>query len=187
MLIVVFANHLAYLRRCFSQVHHLPDPIPAPDGHYKPFSDVYGKTTTEAHHPSLAKHTGRARSLPIVVSVQHVRNVALMIQCEKCCTRHLLYSPRKLSSTAKQELVAILDNYTFTCGASLNDLELSGSLSEDCVCDIQCYDPLEKLYYLMNYDPIYIYCCSEENLVSVQGCYPQCPNCKHKEPVKKRV
>ena len=78
----------------------------------------------------------------------------------------------------------MLDDYTFTCGATLSDLELSGSLSKVCIRDLQCYDPLEKLYYSMNYDLICIHCCSEDNIVSVQGCYPQCENCKHKEPVK---
>ena len=67
------------------------------------------------------------------------------------------------------------------------DFELSDSLSEVCVRDLQCYDPLEKLYYSMNYEPICIHCCSEDNLVSVQGCYPQCESCTHKEPVKKSL
>ena len=34
----------------------------------------------------------------------------------------------------------------------------------------------------MNHDSICIHYCSEDNIVSVQGCYPQCENCKHKEP-----
>ena len=85
----------------FSQIHHLPDPTPASDGHYKQFSDVYGKATTEAHRPSIAKRTGRTKSLPFVASV---RNVMLMIQCEECGMWRLLYSPRKLSSTARQNL-----------------------------------------------------------------------------------
>ena len=185
MINVIFANHLP--QEIFSQIHHLPDPIPASDGHYKSFSNNYSTTTTEAHHPSLAKCTGRTKILPSVTNVQHVCNVSLMIQCEECGMWRLLYSPRKLSSIAQQELVTILDDYTFTCGATLSDSELSGSLSKVCICDLQCYDPLEKLYYSMNYDPICIHCCSEDNIVSVQGCYPQCENCKHKEPVKKKV
>ena len=107
----------------FSQIHHLPDPTPASDGHYNPFSDVYGKTTTEAHHPSLAKRTGITKSLPFVASVQYVRNVTLMIQCEECSMWRLLYSPRKLSPTAWQKLLTILDYYMFACGATLSDLE----------------------------------------------------------------
>ena len=99
----------------------------------------------------------------------------------------LLYSSQKLSSIARQELATILDGYTFSCGASLHDLELPSTPSQVCVRDLQCYDPVEKLYCSMNYDPICVHCCSEDDLVSAQGCYPQCAQCKHKVPVKKRV
>ena len=60
--------------------------------------------------------------------------------------------------------MTILDDYTFTCGATLSDLELSSSLSEVCIRDSQCYDPLEKQYYSMKYDPICVHCCSEDNI-----------------------
>ena len=39
----------------FAQTHHIPDPIPASDGHYKPFYEVYGTATTKSHHLSLIK------------------------------------------------------------------------------------------------------------------------------------
>ncbi len=97
----------------FSKTHHLPDPIPAADGHYKSFSDTYGTSTTEMHRPSLAKRPGRAKTLPFVARVQHVRNVSLMVQCEECEMWRLLYSPRKLSSLARQELSTILDDFTY--------------------------------------------------------------------------
>ena len=58
--------------------------------------------------PHLQSELGE-QSLPFVASVKHVRNVALMIhvQCEECGMWRLLYSPRKLSSTARQNLVTI--------------------------------------------------------------------------------
>ena len=171
----------------FSQIHHLPDPMPASDGHYKSFSEVYGTPTTETHRPSSTKHTGKAKTLPFVASIQHVRNVSLMVQCEECAMWRLLYAPRKLSSVARQELESLLEDYTFSCGAALSDLELPSVLSEVCARDLQCYDPVEKLYYSMNYDPICIYCCAEENLVTKDGYYPQCESCQDKVPVKKRV
>ena len=77
----------------FSQIHHLPDPMPASDGHYKPFSEVYGTLTTKTHHPSSTKPTGKAKILPFVASIQHVRNMSLMVQCEECTMWHLLYTP----------------------------------------------------------------------------------------------
>lgn len=39
----------------FSSLHHLPDPTPADNEHYKPFSDLYGTLTTEKHRPTLLK------------------------------------------------------------------------------------------------------------------------------------
>ena len=37
----------------FQKLHHLPDPMPDErnEGHYKTFSDVFGKVTTEEHRP----------------------------------------------------------------------------------------------------------------------------------------
>ena len=52
--------------------------------------------------------------------------------------------------------MTILDDYTFTCGATLSDLELSSSPSEVCIRDSQ--------YYSMKYDPICIHCCLEDNI-----------------------
>ena len=95
-------------------------------------------------------------------------------------------APPVLSSVARQELATILDDYIFTCGACLNDLELSPALSEVCVRDMQCYEPVGKLYYSMKYDPICVFCCSADNLVFVDGCYPQCQSYKN-TPVKRRV
>jgi hypothetical protein len=102
----------------------------------------------------------------------------LVVCCEECEMWRLLYSPRKLSSAARQELATILDNYTFTCGASLNDLELPSTLTEVCVRDLQCYNAAEKFYYSMKYDPICEYCSSEDSLMSAEGCYPQCAQCQ---------
>lgn len=169
-------------REIFAQVHHLPDPIPASDGHYKSFEEVFGTTTTETYHPSLSKRSGKTKTLPFVASVQHVRNVSLMVQCEECEMWCLLYAPRP-----RQELESLLDGYTFSCGATLSDLELPSILSEVCARDLQCYDPVEKLYYSRNYDPICIYCCSEDNLETKDGYYPQCKSCDDKVAVKKRV
>ncbi|GES92876.1 uncharacterized protein LOC109590753 [Rhizophagus clarus] len=37
----------------FKELKGLPNPIPGPDNHYKPFSEVYSTNTTETHCPSL--------------------------------------------------------------------------------------------------------------------------------------
>ena len=53
----------------------------------------------------------------------------------------------------------------------VSDLKLPSVLSEVCACDFQCYDPVEKLYYSMDYDQICVYCCAEQNLVTKGGYY----------------
>ena len=86
--------------------------MPASDGHYKSFSKVYG-TPTETHRPSSTKRTGKAKTLPFIASIQHVRNVFLMVKCEECAMWWLLYAPLKLSSIARQQLKSLLEDYTF--------------------------------------------------------------------------
>ena len=97
------------------------------------------------------------------------------------------YQPKKVSAADRKELSTILDNYTYTCGASLNDLELPVTLEHVCIRDIQCGEPVEKLYYSMKYDPICIHCCSEEKLQFREGFYPQCGQCTNKNPIAKRT
>ena len=68
----------------FKTLHHLPHPIPGEDDHYAPFTDVFGKPTTEEYRPSL-KQKPKKNSLPFSVSVQHVKNTEMMVQCDECC------------------------------------------------------------------------------------------------------
>lgn len=48
----------------FVQLKHLPFPVPGKDGHYLPFSDVFGAETSEEHRPSLKQQKSRSKSLP---------------------------------------------------------------------------------------------------------------------------
>ena len=36
------------------------------------------------------------------------------------------------------------------------------------------------------YEPLCIFCCSNEELTTKDGCYPQCKTCSSREPIKKR-
>ena len=157
----------------FNKIHHLPDPLPGSDGHYSAFSDVFGTATSEQHRPSLQGQKGRRKSLPFSASVQHVKNVGIMVQCKECEMWRLLYSKRKLQLADRQALERSLENVTYTCGAQLQDLELVGALAEVYARNIRCNDPIEKLYYSVGtYPPICIYCACESGLVSKDGCYP---------------
>ena len=179
--------HMA--RRDFEKLSYLPDPIPGEDGHYQRFSTVYGTSTSEEHRPSLQSQKSKQKSLPFPVSVQHVRNADTMIQCEECEVWRLVYSKYKLTATERQTLQSRLEDYTYTCGAKLSDLGLEGRLGSDnlCVRSIRCYEPLEKLYFSAGqYELICIFCCSNKNIETKEGCYPQCSDCASKEPIKKR-
>ena len=52
----------------FSELFHLPDPVPASGDHYKPFEKVYGTNTTEKHRPITLSRgkVGMAFRFPLV-------------------------------------------------------------------------------------------------------------------------
>ena len=55
----------------FQQLQPLPDPTPGTDHHYIPFDEIFGKSTSEEHRPSL--HLKQAKkTLPFSASLQHV-------------------------------------------------------------------------------------------------------------------
>lgn len=82
-------------KEVFDQLHWLPDPIPGADLHYLPFDEVFGKHTTEEHRPSF-KPKRTKKSHPFPASIQHVKNVDMMLLCDECEMWRLLYSKRKL-------------------------------------------------------------------------------------------
>ena len=170
----------------FKDIHHLPDPVVGEDGHYSPFKDVIG-TETEENCPSTQVRRGKQKTLPFSASVQHVKNVNIMVQCEECLMWRLLYSKHKLSTRERSTLQGVLDDVTYSCGSQLQELELGGNLAEVYVRDVRCHDLIERLYYSTGqYDDICIHCGVEDNLTTKEGCYPQCADCLCKEPILKR-
>ena len=80
--------------------------------------------TSEEHRPSLKKAPkAKAKSLPLYASVQHVKNAQLMLQCEECNMWRLVYSKYKLSVAQRCQLQRLLDDYSYSCGAKLEELE----------------------------------------------------------------
>ena len=96
----------------------------------------------------------------------------------------LLYCKTKLKKTQRTSLESLLDNYSYTCGSSLQDMELPEPFSEVYVRNINCYDPIEKLYYSAGYTPICIYCAEEVEVDVDSAFYPQCAHCQ-KPKIKK--
>ena len=74
---------------------------------------------------------------------------------------------------------------TYTCGATLQELDLPDKFSCVYVREYNCFDPIEKLYYSAGLEPICIYCAAED----VEDCndfYPKCSACSDRPLVKKR-
>ena len=168
----------------FDQLHFLPDPVPGEDGHYKGFKDLLGTKTDGTHRPSLQKASKRTKTLPFSASVQHVKNVDIMLQCDECCKWRLLYCKFKLTRKERADLQTGLQDVSFTCGAQLQDLELPGRLNEVYTRIMSCEQPIEKLYYSAKYSPICVYCAEDVESVPTDK-YPQCVDCAGKPVIPK--
>ena len=108
-----------------------------------------------------------------------------MLQCDECGLWRLLYSKQKLSRKEREDLQGILEDYSFTCGAPLQDLELPGRLVNVYSRDLACFEPIEKLYYTAKYDPICVYCAEPAESSPNSEHYPQCQDCQEKPPIKR--
>ena len=166
----------------FEQLHYLPDPQPSQDGHYHSFSDVFGKPSSEDFRPIVFRRKKSSKNH------FHSQSVSNMIQCEECEMWRLVNSKFKLTANEKKTLQSTLDDWTYTCGAQLQDLDLQGRLQEIVAMRvIRCREPVEKLYYSVGtYEKICVYCCSNKDLSEKEQCYPQCSECLGKDPIKKR-
>ena len=162
-------------KEVFDQLHWLPDPTPGADSHYLPFGEVFGKHTTEEHRPSF-KPKRTKKSLPFSASIQHVKNVDMMLLCDECEMCRLLYSKRKLKAIDRRRLEQKLDGLSFTCGSSLQDLDLPQPLDQVYVRSMNCFEPIEKLYYFAGYEQICIYCATQVDCEGTEF-YPQCACC----------
>ena len=129
-------------------------PKPGDDGHYLPFSDMLGQPVTEEHRPSFQQKTSRQKkkSLPFYASVQHVKNAQLMVQCEECLMWRLVFSKHKLNLRKRQFLQRLLEEYTYTCGSTLAELDLEDYKDVE-IRDHACGDVIEKLYYSAGFEP----------------------------------
>ena len=112
----------------FKKLKHLPDPMNGEEGHYISFEEAFQEETSEKDRPSLTNKP-RRKSLPFTPSVQHVNNIALMLQCEECDLWRLLYSKRRLSAQDKTEIQSVIDDISYTCGATLQELDLPDKFS----------------------------------------------------------
>ena len=168
----------------FEKLRFLPDPLMQEDGHYLPFDQVFTRDTTEQDRPSL-KGKLKAKPLSFSPCVQHINNTGTVIQCEECNMWRLVFSKRKLSVGTLQ---SILEDVSYTCGASFDDLSLPESLSGVVVRDHRCGDVIEVLYNSAGFEDICVHCAATADLVKVsESSYPMCSvGNQTKEHIKRR-
>ena len=144
----------------FQSLHHIPDPVPDSDGlHYKPFEDLYAKSTTEQHRPSLqvdSKHR-KSHGIPFSPSAQTARTVSQIVMCSECLRPRVIYAQKKLSFQEVLQVERILEDVYFTCGSSLQDIDSShgvGSTTDSQLlskvsvrANLTCNDPVEISFY----------------------------------------
>ena len=65
------------------------------EGHYKPFSTVYGTETTEKHLPSQNEILRKNHGIPFSPVVQHAKNTDISITCASCGKPRVVYSKLK--------------------------------------------------------------------------------------------
>ena len=168
----------------FEKIKSFPDPMPGTDDHYLPFSEVYGSDTTEVHRPSTKRK--KQSTLPFHGKLQHVKNCNMMIACEECGLWRLVYAQHKLSQSQRSLLDKSLSGMSFSCGAPLQELDLPPELKEAVfVRNLQCGEPIERLYYTAKYEPICIYCAESVDDSNDEN-YPQCDQCMDKPPIPKK-
>ena len=76
----------------------------------------------------------------------------MVVQCEECGMWWIVYSKYKLTDNESEIIKSILDNYAYTCGSSMEDLNLCGRLSTVCIRIVRCYEPLEVHYYALGHE-----------------------------------
>ena len=75
----------------------------------------------------------------------------MMLECQECGMWRLLYAKSKLSGGERTALQQVLDKWSFTCGAQLQDLNLAGRLADVYVREVSCNESIERLYYSAKY------------------------------------
>jgi len=97
--------------------------ISGEDQHYKPFEDVYDTDTTEEHKPSSITKTQTGHQIPFSPFAQTAKTVQMTVTCVDCDKPRVIYSATKLNASEKNILARMIQLYTYSCGAVLQDLK----------------------------------------------------------------
>ena len=74
----------------------------------------------------------------------HARSVGPVIQCDKFDKWRLMFSERKLSQRQRKQIEDIINDISYSCGTTTEDLVLPDELSSVCVRKHDCSDHIEK-------------------------------------------
>ena len=154
----------------FNQLKQLPDPMPGKDQHYLPFQDVFCHLTSEEHRPSRnrRKHFQSQQ----VYSILWIATRCWCAKNVKCvnCLKKLKPEHNRLLSLKFPLLVVLLFRILIFHLHSMRYRSLN------------CFDPIENLYFSADYEPICFYCTGqvkqEQSQATASGpaqrYYPQC-------------
>ena len=101
-------------------------------------------------------------------------------RCEECDKWWLLFCMHKLIVQEVADLQGILDDVLYSCGTTLEDLDMPGQLTNVFVKHHSCADCMKKLYYSCGFESVCVHCASEDVTDSVNLEFlPQCQGCKY--------
>ena len=128
-------------------------------------------------HPGCRQKS--AKVLGYSPSEHRVQNAGVLVQCDESNKWRLIFSKRKLSAKKREQLQDVIQDVSYSCGASIDDLILPESLASIGIKKHSCSDHVEKLYYTFygSDDPICIHCGSSTELTlpkSSELFYPYC-------------
>ena len=155
----------------FIKLHHIPDPVPENEQHYKPFSSLYGTLTTERDRPSLKNGGQKDHRIPFNPNTQTARAI---IMCSECLRPRVIYARYKLIHAEQVALYRTIEGLLYTCGSTLKGVQVeTQSRTELSVVNglfekiyVQenntCSDPVEIPYYSSErFQPICTPCACE--------------------------
>ena len=78
--------------------------------------------------------------------------------------------------------MVLLDNFVYTCGATLKEFDLPAIYEFVNIRDHDCFDHIEKLYLSAGNIPICV-CCANNQPYTKENKYPQCNSYESKPSI----
>ena len=151
--------------------------------YYKPFSEVYGKSSVEKEVPSKMEGSGKKSvsfSNSIDCSKQQARS---KITCSECSMPRVVYSRKKPTPVEMKLLEKWTDDVEYVCGFPLFEMDpphtpVGFTVELQVKNSVRCHSPVEKNIYHLS--PNICFHCgapSGDQVNLKTTFYPQCGNC----------